>query len=246
MPDLGLERELQELGRAIAFPPTPDLTGAVRGRLAASAPRRYAWRRVAVVALALVAVSVGALMAVPQSRSAILEWLGLRGVSIERTTTRPDAPERPIDLGLGEPQSLDDVREQAGFPVAVPEDPGSPDDAYVGPWQGGTAASLIWRDDEGRPELLLTELRAGLDEDFVMKLAGPETTLERVAVGGSTAYWLAGRPHEVLYTGPNGELLLDTVRLAGNVLLWQRGDVTFRLEGAETLDEALRIAESVP
>ena len=32
--------------------------------------------------------------------------------------------------------------------------------------------------------------------------------------------------------------------LAGNTLVWTNGDMTLRLEGAPTLDEALRIARA--
>jgi hypothetical protein len=56
---------------------------------------------------------------------------------------------------------------------------------------------------------------------------------------------VAGAPHEVFYLDDDGNVLADTARLAENTLLWQRGAVTYRIEGAETLEEALEGARSM-
>ena len=37
---------------------------------------------------------------------------------------------------------------------------------------------------------------------------------------------------------------METLRLAENTLLWERGGVTYRLEAQVTRDEAIRIASS--
>jgi hypothetical protein len=37
----------------------------------------------------------------------------------------------------------------------------------------------------------------------------------------------------------------DAVRLAGDVLLWERGGLTLRIEGGQTRDAAVRSAVSV-
>ena len=47
-------------------------------------------------------------------------------------------------------------------------------------------------------------------------------------------------------TPPNGQTQFEEQRLAGNTLLWDRGDgVLLRLEGELDRDEAIRIARSV-
>jgi hypothetical protein len=49
----------------------------------------------------------------------------------------------------------------------------------------------------------------------------------------------------VAVADPDGTIVPDTVRLAGNVLIWQRGSLTIRLESALPLRTALRIARTV-
>src|SRR5918999_1811698 len=104
MPEL--ELALVELGQGLDFPPTPDLSTRVRARIAAERTPKPRFvvlpaRRTLVIALAVLAVSVGALMAVPGTRAAILELLGLRGVTIERVDTLPTVPKNTdLDLGI--------------------------------------------------------------------------------------------------------------------------------------------------
>ncbi len=99
-----LETALRQLGHEVAFPPTPDLASAIRGRL--ERPQRF-WRRPVAIALAvLVVAAIGAVLAVPQSRSAILDWLGLRNVSVVRVEKLPVVPPRDASIsGAGSPST---------------------------------------------------------------------------------------------------------------------------------------------
>ena len=85
-----LEQRLQRLGQELEYPPEPDVAPAVLVRLDR---RPFPWRVVA-VALAVLAVAVGAAFAVPQARTTILKWFHLRGVTVERVETLPPAVER--------------------------------------------------------------------------------------------------------------------------------------------------------
>ena len=49
----------------------------------------------------------------------------------------------------------------------------------------------------------------------------------------------------MLYEHPSGAVREAPARLAGNTLLWQRGDLTLRLEADITKERALAIARSV-
>jgi hypothetical protein len=239
-----LDVALRELGRQVEFPPTPDLATAVRGRLdvqvragwrslfrrapSADAENPRRWGRLVAVALAVLVVAVGAVLAVPPARTAILDWLGLRGVSIVRVDELP--PTAPVGrLDLGRRATL----EEAPAWALVPDE--EPDSVWV---EDGTV-NLLW----GTPDdvrLLLTEFRG---EAFIEKLIEPDTEVEPVSVNGLPGAWLE-QPHVVVFKDPRGRIRDNVGRLAGKTLLWQDGEVTLRLEGDLSKAEALRIARS--
>jgi len=236
-----LERDLRDLALALDFPAAPDLTGRVRAQLAAP-PRRSYRRAVLLVAATLVAAACAAL-AVPQARTAILDWLGLNGVSIERVPTQPDAPVQPVNYGLGRLVDLGEAREAAQFEVVVPD--GSPDEVRFSESLPGGQVAFVWLDDEGKLDVLLTEIRADLDRQFMGKMAGPDTRIQPFRLNGEPAVWLDGAPHAFSYRDLGDQINAETLRLAGPTLLWQRGSVIFRLEGASTREEAVAYAESL-
>jgi hypothetical protein len=245
MPEL--ELALVELGRSVEFPPAPDLTARVRERIAAErAPRRrFAFapkRRTLVVALAIVAVTVGALMAVPGTRAAILDFFGLRGVTIERVENLPTVPKR-VDLNLGAPVTLERARELADFEVVVPEALGDPDEVYFSDFPSGGMVSFVYGSSE-EPRALFTQFEASTGDAFIKKVEAG-TNVDGVTVEGEPGFYLSGEPHVVGFLDRNGQFQQESVRLAGNVLLWERRPLTLRLEGDLSRDEALEIARSV-
>ena len=95
-----LERALVLLGDELAFPPAPDVSVRVLARVAEAPPRRR--RRALVLVVAALAVAIGAAFAVPQARTAILDFFGLRGATVQRVETLPVVPPRTaqaLDLG---------------------------------------------------------------------------------------------------------------------------------------------------
>ena len=145
-----LETALRQLGGEVAYPPTPDLASAIRERL----DRPRLWRRPVAIALTVVAaVAIGAAFAVPQARTAILDWLGLRNVSVVRVDKLPNVPASGR-LDLGRQVTLDEAKRRAPW-LLVPDD--EPDRVYVNESVPGGKVSLVW----GTPSnvrLLLTEL----------------------------------------------------------------------------------------
>ena len=243
MPEL--ELALVELGRSIEFPPTPDFSSRVRERIAAERPPRRTFlpaRRTLVIVLALLAVAVGALMAVPGTRAAILEFFGVRGVAIERVETLPTVPKN-VDLNLGEPVSLERARELAEFEVVVPEALGDPDEVYFSDSPPGGMVSFVYGSSE-EPRALFTQFEANFDETFLKKLE-VATQVEYVGIDDQPGVFLSGAPHVFGYLDSQGQYREETMRLVGNVLLWERRPLTLRLEADVPLDEALRIARSV-
>jgi hypothetical protein len=232
-----LEHRLVALGKSLEMPPTPDLVSAVVGRLPArGGPRHRPTIRALVVALAAMLLLAGAAMAVPPTRDAILRVLGLRGVRIERV---PHLPPRPAGagarLGLGERIPLASARRAASFTALLPADASA---AYLDhDVPGGRISLLIGR-------VLIIEFR-GIATPFIYKVIGPGTTVKPVRVNGGPGLYLSGAPHLVLFKERTGQVRTDPVRLAGNVLIWQQGPLTVRIEGTRTLGEALGIARSL-
>ena len=226
-----LEHQLERLGQDLEYPPEPDVAPAVLVRL--DRPP-FPWRVVA-VALAVLAVAVGAVFAVPPARTTILKWFHLRGVTVERVETLPPAVE---PSQLGRPLSRDEAERAVGFELALP--PGTnPGRVYV---LDGALASVVLR-AEGR-SLLLSEYRA-VDFSLLKKSATAKTVIEFVRVNGSPGLWLEGGPHTLTYFNRRGEFRQRTVLIRGNVLLWTDGPLTLRLEGRLTKAQALDIARVI-
>jgi hypothetical protein len=239
----GLERELQQLGGTIAYPPTPDLAPAVLARLAEQ-PR---WRprisrRALAIGLAALALAAAAAMAVPQARTAILEWFGLEGASIERVSELPEVPPQTM-LDLGRKVTLQEARRSSGHAILVPTLGGfdRPDAVYVDPARPGRPVTLLYGPLE-RPRLLLSVFQGQL---LFEKLAAPGTKIEPVTVDGARGVWLEGKPHVFVFRDEYGEPAEGSLRLAGNTLLWNRGRLLLRLEADISKEDALRIARSV-
>jgi hypothetical protein len=223
-----LERDLAALAAEVDWPETPQLRVQVEGR-----PSRSRRRLLALgVALALLA-ALGAALAVPSSRGAILRFFHLQGATVELVDTLPSAEERPLGAGLGPALPRDEAERAAGFRLLLP-----PDASDVAVHVQPHVASVVLTVD-GEP-VLLSELESGEGGAFIKKVAGNATRVEWLEVAGSAAIWIGGRQH-VFSIPPEAP-----PRLAGNVLLWQRGPLTLRLEGAHlTKARALEIARSL-
>jgi hypothetical protein len=231
-----LDQRLAALGATLEVPPAPDLVPAVLARLPARPRRRRPARRTLAVAFAAVLLLAGAAMAAPPTRDAILRVLGLRGVRIERVPHLPALPPGPgARFGLGRRIPLARARHAASFTALLP--PGSPA-AYLGHDVPGGRISLM------TGPVLIIEFR-GTATPFVFKLIGPGTKAKLVRINGGPGVYLSGAPHEVLFQTQTGQVQTDRVRLAGNVLMWQQGPVTIRIEGTHTLAQALALAQSL-
>ena len=71
------------------------------------------------------------------------------------------------------------------------------------------------------------------------------TTIEEVSIDGAAGFWLSGGPHSIGYLDKDGTFRTETTRSVGDVLVWERSGVTYRVEGAADRDTALRIAASL-
>lgn len=232
--------------------------GAGRGR---RGRRSLVLATVLVVAVAATAGAIG--LGVPGIRII----LGPGPTAEPGPTTVASAPPSPagsptaspppgVSLGLGQfvpPADIERLTgpEALGFTAVRPDDPaiGPPDASYL----LAGRLSMVWAPGPTLPAtetpsvgLVLTQFRGSIDPGFFNKLAGPGTTVDRVGVGDSPGYWVAGELHLFFYTDHRGQVVEETRRFVGDTLIWTVGDITYRLEIATGLERALEIATSLP
>ena len=89
-----------------------------------------------------------------------------------------------------------------------------------------------------------------INDGLFRKTQGPSTTIDTLTFTNAAghvvqAIWLSGSPHEYVFRDVDGMPIFDTLRLATNTLLWQDGDVSYRLEASVTRAQAVEIAARV-
>lgn len=191
--------------------------------------RRAARQRALVVALvvALLALPAAAL-AFPGARDAVLDWLGLRHVAVERATPRrtarpPTPPTFPLDVAA----------RRAGLTPLVPP-------AFADARAGVQDGRLILR----QGDLRLEQARGTLPAIVLEKLVGSGTGITRERVAGQPALWFP-EPHAYLWAAPDGSFREGAPTRSGPSLVWEQAGLVVRLEGPRlTHERALAIAGS--
>ncbi len=261
-PASSLDRALVDLGRALDYPPTPDLAARLHDVLQGEPPRmaprpRFDYRRRWLVAAVIVALIAGALLLFPEARTAIADRIGLPGVSIRWLEETP--PPRGAVLSLGDRVTRAEAQAGVSFPVAVPTHSGfaDPPEVYLLGEGDEAMVSFVYPATATLPSsqvpgvgALLTQFAGRAERDLVVKglsgLSDARTHLEAVTVAGAPGFWITGAPHGVLLAcGDEGECREEPYRLAGNVLLWERDGVILRLESALSREASLDLAESI-
>jgi hypothetical protein len=264
--DRDLERELEELGARIEYPPTPDLAGAARRRLEEEGgqertPRRGGfglpplWARWAAAAALLLFVGIPLLS--PVARETFSDWFVAgpaadggkpRGAAVESgdAAPRPSSSKRaePVgaNRGFGERITLHEARAGDDAPILLPEamDLGAPDEVYAlgAPREGGVA--LVYRSRPGLPPLGDTGIGLLLTEvpgDLESAyLPRSATGFEEVKVDGGRGYWYP--------EGRAPPVVGSSWHPRAGALLWEREGRALRLEADLPKAKAVRIAES--
>ena len=150
-------------------------------------------------------------------------------------TSSPEIDAQRVDYG--ERVSREEAERRAGFALV---DVGKPDAIYI----RGRAVSLVYGPAQ-KPRLVLTQLRGGVWDGFLKKVAGSGTRIDQVSVDGERGLFVTGDQHFVMFVDENGAITDEQTYLAGTVLLWNRGPLLLRLEGDLTREEAVDLAESV-
>jgi hypothetical protein len=251
------EDRLATIAAGFPYPKTPDLWPGVRLRLSVGreSGRRTWGRRLAFALAAVLLILAAGLAAVPQARAALLRSLRIGAVRIflpEATATasapRPSSVPPPTatikvsipPLDLAGLATLPQAAEALGSPVLLPTYPeglGSPDFVFLQDW-GGPLVILVWTraDDPAQPILALHMLGPGT---FAGK--GEPRVVGMTTVNGNPAAWTEGA--HLMYLQSGRETLRNLV--TGNVLIWEQDGLTYRLETDRTMEDAVRIAESL-
>ena len=224
-----LDTVLRELGGESSSRRHRTSRSAIRGHLGGArsgADRSRSPSRVLVVV-------IGAAFAVPQARTAILDWLGLDGVSVVRvdeaarqcrSTATSTSVARSPSLKRGAARRGCSFRTHA-------------DSVWVSTSLPGGKVRLLW----GTPtnvRLLLTEFRGRH-----LRREGDRRATRRWSGSRSATRALARGPARRRVPRSRRPLPREPARLAGTRSLAE-GDVTLRLEGGLTKEEALRIART--
>lgn len=261
------EEKLRDTAQAFPYPPTPHLASAVRAQLAVEAarPRRsILLRRQVAWAALIVLLILGGLLAVPEVRARVMEFLQVGSIRIFMTEPTPTVTPIPVTpqpsttatptprpsptplsslLNLAGEMTLATAQKRTGFPIRLPAYP-----ADLGPPHriffqdiGGPAVVLVWLDSD-QPERVRLSLHQLGPGTYATK--GEPQVIEETTVNGQPAYWTTGPYLLEIRQGNRTEF--DIRRLVeGHVLLWVEGEITYRLETDLGLEEAVRIAESL-
>lgn len=258
--DVELESVLRDVASHVVYPATADLVPAVRERIAPH-PRPSFWRelwspRFAVVPAAVTVILL-ALATVAFQPAGARAIDGLRGLVIFRTAATPSpAPSATASPGgvfsdAHRVASVEAASQEVAFTVQVPSALGPPDEVYVSSSPQVAQAFLVYAPRPGIPAsaqtgigLLVTEVKGSFDFALLGKLAGPGTKTEQLTIDGQPAVFIEGL-HQFFYLTAGGAFVNDTIRLSGNVLVWNRGDLLVRVEADLPRDDVVRIASSL-
>jgi hypothetical protein len=255
------ERRLQQIASAFPYPPTPDIAGKWKREQVLSRVRP---RRVLLWAAVLLIILLCSALVVPPVRAAILKLLRIGNVIIlpSEPTATPTAASSSLTsttfvsptsaptitpirslLDLAGETTLAEAQAKVKFPIhlpAYPPDLGAPDRVYLQDIQGPVVI-LVWLDPHS-PDGIKLSLHLLGKGALVYKMA--PKILEKTVVNGHEAIWTEG-PY-VFASKRGNEVDWDMRRIInGKTLIWAENDVTYRLESYLSIEDAVRIAESL-
>ncbi len=258
MKDMDFETQLRTIASGMEYPATPDVAGSVAARLRDPRPRLMNRTLARSIVVALILLT--SLLLIPPVRAAVLEFIQVGVVRIfrsEPTTVPPNippmetpvtatpAPTLPSLLPLLEQMSgettLPDAQQSAGYPILLPTYPlgiGEPDRVFIQD-ANGPMTILVWMDPQ-HPDQVKMSLHFIPEGSWAVDKFAP-VAIKETSVNGQEAVWAVG-PYPVRLR--DGDMQIQRM-VDGHVLIWEEGEVTYRLETDLSMEEAVRIAESL-
>jgi len=264
MNEKGFEEQLRSIASEMNYPRTPDIAGFVTARLRFSTHSRL-FSKARAWSLTIVLIVILSLVLISPVRAAIIEIIQIGIVRIFPQPTVPTvqpvitatpesfAPQaatasssvstliKTLD-GLAGETTLDDAQTKVPYLLQVPTYPlglGKPDRVYVQDLNDGKMTVLIWFDsqDPAKVSLSLHFIPSG---SWAINKMKPKVIRE-TQVKNQRAIWTEG-PYPLILKNKDIEF---TRLIEGHVLIWSEGDITYRLETNLSMEEAIKIAESL-
>lgn len=259
--DALFEQRVRQIAKNFHYPTTPDLAVRQRQlragvRIVMTPQRRM---RVGFMVAAVLVILIAALMASP-ARARVLDWMRIGAVRIffsvpTPTAQLPAATDMPSSqatiapiplqsiLDIAGETSLAQAREQVGFPIrlpAFPADLGEPDRVYL-QLVSVPVVVLVWMDSD-QPDQVRMALSQTFSAQPIFEKYDPKS-LQETQVKGHRAVWVDG---DYFLVTRNGDAVMTRLIDQGHTLIWDSGEITYRLETDEDLETAISIAESIP
>lgn len=270
MENPNFEHWLQDKAQSFEYPPTPDVARSIDWDTIQPLLRRKTRLRRPLLAgaIALVLIAIIGLLAVPQVRAQVLEFLQLGRIRIfigepthtsTATVGSPETPslteipsgisETPAETPISAPRflenlsgetSLSQAKSAVDYPVRLPTYPtdlGEPDFVYLQNI-GGPVVVLVWLQPGERDSVRLSLLELG---PGALGEKTPPEVIQETELNGKKALWTEGAH---LLNFKNGIQMVQFVA-QGNILIWESEGITYRMESKLTLEDAIKIAESL-
>jgi hypothetical protein len=245
-----LEQQLRDLGQHLDHPAGERMVLQLRSRLSTpgtGAGPRPQWprrRAVATVIASLAAVLLLAI-AIPPSRDAIADLLGLGSHEVGRPDRVAVPHQGPPVTGAPSvdqtaSSNLESARQAVDFPIRVPGHLDATPQVTVDRSVPGGLVALSY------PSFTLVEVASPPNVAAELaQLVAPESHVRIVAVRGRPGLWITGTHHQVPYLDRDGMLRFGSSRPTGHVLLWEEDGVTYRVEGFAHQASASEIASTI-
>ena len=258
------EKQLHSVAKGMDYPRTPDIAGGVMKRLRPSIrPQSVSRRKRLALSLTAILILFSSLMLIPPARAAILEFIEIGIVRIFRTeptqvtppsqespppmapvTATPGTPSEsliPILEDLAGETTLEEAQQRVEYLIVLPSYPadlGEPDRVFVQEADGEMTV-LVWIDSQ-QPDEVAMSLHIVPPGSWAIDKVNP-ALIQETTVNGQPAVWAVG-PYPLRLH--NGDITFTRL-IDGRVLIWEEAEITYRIETDLSLEEAIRVAESL-